>query len=1493
VPDRTQGAALTADVGEDAGTPEGPEIIFTEASAAKIESSALTLEYVTEAGARPVHTEAELLAIAPEFAGSPWARTPGVLFPWRDPQTDDVTWQLRPDEPARKDNGDAVKYAFAEDHYAGLGVVRRPEGAVRHVLLVEGTLQSLAVARYAPPDALVLSTPGCWGWSHDGRPAPALSVVDGHPVTVFLDADTTSNRDVYDAGVALAEALAGYGATSTLFARVPVRGTNGIDDYLSSVPEDARAAHVERLAAPSGKRANLPADRMPEKRKRRGPLGDATSHGLPDPNDTWIATSWADRGATGRWRVLVETSGWLGYRCGRWEASTKLGPYDDVARYCHELSQQWLVAAERESDDEEKAALAETARMLLAHRKIDTVLSRATGHSDFHVRRDDLDQHPTLWPAGNGVLDLLGPRELRDHDPELLLTVGSDVVYDPEATCPRFDAFLADILPDPEVRGYVMRLFGAAMFGEVRANAQVFTVFVGSGRNGKGALIRTVERVFGRMAVTVDPRTLQEAKFEGHSQEVAKLAGKRLATAQEPEAGKGWNTGRIKSWTGGDRLTGRFMGQNDFEFAPSHTLIVTANDRPPVSRSDSAFWMRYREVPFEVSVEGREDPGLESFIAEHELPGVLNRILAGLDDYLRRGLDEPAAVRAATHEAQVESDHLAVFAETHLVHTRDEADRLLASDVYETCRKWWAQHVRHEAMPSDRGRHPFAAQLCRVLGIEAAERNPRKTKVDGVARLYWHGLRWADEGGHGDAGGPLPGLPGTGDEVAETPSEVADISATGDPELGNRPTTDDSEEGSGTLCINTGEPPVADIEDRVAETKTMSATPMIFETPGHSRSVAEVAEVADIEGVTCIREGKNGVQKGESKFLPRVVAAIGRTRQPGNPAPAALPEPSTGPVVFDIETGDSAEVYTHPDPEAFVRIAGIGDGRSTTVVTGPHEVVERVATSRKVIGHNIVGFDLVALARVDPRIDVLTLARQGRVHDTMIVESLLHPLLNDKRAGAVGMAQRHFALDATAERYGVPGKTDDLKALAKTHGGFDAIPVDDEAYRAYCGGDVDATVRIAAIQGAELARRSQRERDYVTREHRVHAIASTMGAIGLAVDEELLQRRFWHGYGRKMDLTRRLVAEYGIPTVKADGKPADSPAATKDGKAAVLRAFHALGADLSKLEQTKGGKPAFGREPMARFAEAHAEHPRGEEIGLLCSMMGDVAGVRTVYSTALEHLHADGRVHPQVATLQASGRWSVTKPGLTVFGKRGDRVIERAVFTASSPDHRLFAIDLSQIDARAIAVHSQDHAYMALFEPGLDAHEIVARMVWGDAAYDANPKGLRQTVKAITHGLPYGMGVPKLAVNAKVDEAVAQGVVDTMNERFPRLQAWKDEVREVAATGAPLDNGFGRMMLPDPERAYTQGVALMGQGTARDLMMECLLRLPDELARCLRAQVHDEAVFECHVDDLDEVRREVEAAFNFEWCPPTLPGGRPIRIEAEAGHGAYRWSDAY
>jgi len=1412
---------------------------FSPLASEKFRRSGLDEDFVRSMGVRPVLTPDDL----PEgIRGENYAPVPGVLFPWSDGPDSEKVWQYRPDKPVEE----GLKYVFPKGRHQPFGLVRPASRYPQRIAIVEGTLQSLVMARYAPDDVAVYAIPGCWGWSHEEKPASGLGVVDGSDVYVFLDADAGTKIDVYTAGAELEKALRARGAADVWFARLPVRGSNGVDDFLGSVEPEGRAKAVGALLEGA---KHKPADAKPKGKTRRG-------NDLFPTNDTILATTWADQNRD-VFRWLADDEGWMRFRLGRWEETGPSVVGSSVGVFLAGVAE----AYQAEGDDDE-------VKTLLSQSKLAAVRARASAYDAIHVQRAQLDRHPRLWNAGNGVIDLESGGFF-EHDPNLMMTTGSDVPYLPDAACPRFDEFFADILPDEEVRAFLLRLFGVAMFGEVRGDAQIFPVLIGEGRNGKGALVRIMEKLFGRHAVKVSASALLERKFEAHSQEVIKLRGKRLATAEETSQNARWDTARIKSWTGGDTLVGRFMMQNDEEFVPSHTLLMSTNHRPNVSMDESAFWMRYREVPFTVSVEGREDPTLEPHIIGQELPGVLNRLLAGVRDYLDRGLAAPAAVVVATEEARAETNRLAIFAEEMLVVTNDENDRVLHADMRDRAEKWWSQHVRNEPFPSDRGRGKFVPLLRSALGlVEGVVGNPRPIGKGSGQRTTWVGVRWLGDGGGGSRGS-APLLPLNRADLA--PAAPA-------PAEGHEKVTEAPEGGlphsDGGSALKSA--PSNDLDDdNIAGQEVVSER----SAPSAPRKVLVSHIGRDEEGYLNGSEGDVCVVGASTD------RAIGQTA-PHGAAPAALGDP----VVFDLETADAEHLYDHPDPRGFVRIAGRTTPDGVVVDAGPDAVIEAVLSSRRVIGHNVVHFDLPALARVDGRVDVLTMTRDRRVLDTMITESVLHPILNDKSAGAVAKAAKWFKLDAVCERRGIGGKVDEIARLAKLHGGFDQIPVDDPDYRTYVAGDVGAARMLAALQASEIAALPQAQQDYLWREHRVHAIAATMGAQGFLVDQELLQRRFWTGYNRKNDLSRALIARYGIPTVKADGKRAESPAATKGGKEAILAAFASLGVDVDTMERTPKGAIAFGKVPMENLAEAYAEHACAEEITALAELVADVNGVRTVYGTALEALRADGRVHPEVATLQASGRWSVRKPGLTVFGKRNGRHVERAVFRAAE-GNALFAIDLSQIDARAIAVHSQDHDYLDLFLPGRDAHEIVARMVWGDAVYDSDRKRYRQEIKAITHGLPYGMGVPKLAAHAKVSEELARRVVDTMNERFPRLQAWKDEVREEVRAGKPLDNGFGRVMLADPDRAYTQAPALMGQGTARDLMMEALLRLPDFAVRMLRAQVHDEAVFEVPLVLADQIVPRIEQAFNFEWAPPGA--SRPVQIVAEAGKLGVSWAECY
>lgn len=83
----------------------------------------------------------------------------------------------------------------------------------------------------------------------------------------------------------------------------------------------------------------------------------------------------------------------------------------------------------------------------------------------------------------------------------------------------------------------------------------------------------------------------------------------------------------------------------------------------------------------------------------------------------------------------------------------------------------------------------------------------------------------------------------------------------------------------------------------------------------------------------------------------------------------------------------------------------------------------------------------------------------------------------------------------------------------------------------------------------------------------------------------------------------------------------------------------------------------------------------------------------------------------------------------------------------------------------------------------------------------------------------------------------------------------------------------------------------MGQGTARDLMMEAVLRLPLWLVPQLRFLVHDELVFSVPSDRLKEAGQQILDAMTFEWKPPGADLSVPIR--ADLSNPGRNWTECY
>jgi len=636
----------------------------------------------------------------------------------------------------------------------------------------------------------------------------------------------------------------------------------------------------------------------------------------------------------------------------------------------------------------------------------------------------------------------------------------------------------------------------------------------------------------------------------------------------------------------------------------------------------------------------------------------------------------------------------------------------------------------------------------------------------------------------------------------------------------------------------------------------------------------------------------------EDPFGP-VSGASGPDTSPDTPDvppddPEPMPTPPTDPtdqdvpapalVAFDIETPDADELFAWTaDRGPFARLCGYAvDGGEPVTTTDPAELLSVLEAADTITGHRILGYDLPALALhhhgdADPVELYERLA--AKAHDALIVARQADPPSAKHGNGAT-----HYDLDSLGERVLGAGKGGDLKALKAEFGGYHLIPVDDPRYVAYLEQDVRLSRDLAPMFG---------QTDYTRREHRFLTACGSMTLRGVRVDTDLLSLRAEEEEVQKITALDTLNAEYGLPLSRVrtfKRKPDEqvtftAPLATAEGVEWLGNLWQLFG--VTNPPRTPKGRLSTKVDALTRVME-HERCP--EDLRRALDLMCTANGARVVYATVAKHLVGD-RVHPVMSPEQASGRLSITRPGLTVFGKHGGKVRERGIFLPEE-GHVMIAFDFDQIDARAVAAHCQDTAYMDLFEGDTDFHTANAIAVFGDASY-------REVAKKAGHGENYGMGLAGLAklimgatgMTEEDASAHARRYLEAVAEAYPDRNRWRSEVRERADTGALLDNGFGRMMRPEIGRGWTQGPALMGQGTTRDLMVEAILAMDPEVRSTILFTVHDEIVCSIPADRADEYAERIMAAMTFAWAPPGA--ARPVQISCGRSAAGSNWAACY
>jgi hypothetical protein len=1038
----------------------------------------------------------------------------------------------------------------------------------------------------------------------------------------------------------------------------------------------------------------------------------------------------------------------------------------------------------------------------------------SSGHHPCALEMADLDQDAEIMWAGGVAWDL---RASADY-PVIATRIdpGSPhmhtAAYVPEQRdTPLWDAFLAAVWPEEEMRRWALRVLSIAFTGHPD---KALPLLLGATDRGKTEVVNMLASVLGTYALKSADARLLSAADRSHASIVYALKGRRLAFIDEaPRAGH-LAQERLKSLTGGAELTGNRMGENPITFAPTHTLILTANPDNEPALTDPAVRRRVRLLtcdgdPEQVRVARAAIGFLSRPQWRAEAPGVLAAMMVEASAWLADPLS--ADNRAAPESARKAAELIAIGQDSVFSWVADSCAHhpsgTRARMLYESFVGW----CKNNAIPQPPTETRWGRRLTE-LGFPPVERR------DGRYRLLR--IRGAGEAVPAVEGWTpfVEGLVEGSDQTLHTQNPRS-----------NYPQLSTVEGVDSRHTHNTHTPAHTHTHIRKEGTLKLS-------TPSSTLNIAGQTGCALTQPST------------EPSATINIAGQTGFALMQPPMGPENPPQPSA-PVVFDLETGDAGDLFTYAphDDAGFVRLAGMLDPNGRPAIVAVPELLARLDAAAEITGHNILGFDLLALARHHGA-DWDALAAKAR--DTELIARQADPPRSRETGGALDA----YDLDSVAARLGLPGKTDSLARLKREHGGYDKIPLDDPEYRAYLEGDLRASAAVIA------AMRERYPADpYVDREHVLAALAGRMTLNGFAVDRELLDTRLAEGENRKREALSLLHDGWGLPlgrTVmrgRGNNKAeqfqiAESPLATDFGRA-WLAEFWERYQIPDPPRTAKAGKLAIGSDDLKAIAN-RPECPGDLKAAL--SLMGIVTGTRTVYQTAFNCLCADGRVHPTVSMRQASGRWSVTNPGLTVFGKRGGRHHERDIFLPDS-GHILLSFDLSQVDMRGMAWLSGDHAYRALFAPGRDAHAEIARQVGIE----------RQDAKAIGHGWNYGLGAKRMIANG-LDPGLVHAFTTGMEQRFPTLIAWREQIREQGKAGAVLENGFGRRMRCDQARAYTVAPALMGQGSARDIMCQSLLRLPREVWPMLRVMVHDEIVCSVPKQDAMEVARVVMQAMTWQ-----------------------------
>ncbi len=306
---------------------------------------------------------------------------------------------------------------------------------------------------------------------------------------------------------------------------------------------------------------------------------------------------------------------------------------------------------------------------------------------------------------------------------------------------------------------------------------------------------------------------------------------------------------------------------------------------------------------------------------------------------------------------------------------------------------------------------------------------------------------------------------------------------------------------------------------------------------------------------------------------------------------------------------------------------------------------------------------------------------------------------------------------------------------------------------------------------------------------------------------------------------------------------------------------------LDKAKKTKTGQYATGEDVLVKLAEEH-------EIAKKILDFREYEKLRSTYVDALPKMVSkyDHRIHTDYRqAVAATGRLSSNNPNLQNIPIRTEKGRQiRSAFVPRDQNFLFMSADYSQIELRIAAAFAKDATMIEAFRSGRDIHATTAAKVFKVDLEKVTPD-MRRKAKEVNFGILYGSTAFGLSQNLNISRTEAAEIIDSYFREFSAIKRYMDDSINFAREKEYVETILGRRRyLRDinsrniSTRGFAERNAINApiQGSAADIIKIAMILIykwlqREKLKTKMIMQVHDELVFDLHVDEQEIVKPKV------------------------------------